>query len=85
MNQGLICEMRKLYLRAGHGRKQPAWETWWPAMGNRLPAVAATEGKQELTMENLAGEKQKRWKNSQTVMDSCEEIYHGVENEETYL
>ena len=54
-------------------------------MGNRLPAVAATKGKQEPTMENLAGENKKRWKNSQTVMDSCEGIYHGIENEEIYL
>jgi len=54
-------------------------------LGNRLPAVAATEGKHEPTMENLTGEKKKRWKSGQTVMDSCEGIYHGVENEEIYL
>ena len=54
-------------------------------MGNRLPAVAATEGKQEPTMENVVGENKKRWKSDQTVMDSCEGIYHGIENEEIYL
>ena len=26
-----------------------------------------------------------RWENGQTVMDSCNRIYHGVENEEIYL
>ena len=36
-------------------------------------------------MENLVGEKKTRWKSGQTVMDSCEGIYHGIENEEIYL
>ena len=56
--------------------------------GQRVAAAASrnTGNREKLISHGDTRRRMKmRWETGQTVMDSCNRIYHGVENEEIYL
>ena len=71
--------------RAGPSREL-AWLTVglaWPARGKAGPT--ASKHREEGSNGDSSSEKKKEMETGQSMMDSCNRIYHGVENEEIYL
>ena len=55
----------------------------WPARGKAGPT--ASKHREEGSNGDSSSEKKKEMETGQSMMDSCNRIYHGVENEEIYL
>jgi len=75
----------------GHeGRAGPSRELSWPTVGLAWPArgkagPAASKHREEGSNGDSSPEKKKEMEIGQSVMDSCNRIYHGVEKKEIYL